>query len=350
MLLAFLLCFTGTVSGAYAPMGTESRVGVSGPNPDIHAYVLGSLELEPQRGDTILGYDPVSGVVFYVRQNPWTKFDPLGLETIKDYENEIDETRKASVREYENQVKKGNIVPLAGGGDFRYPEAVGKLQEFHDDIEESQRKIDRIVWATNFYNNITGSNLDYSEVDDSSPDDLYIGAGVSGGSVNAFDIHSRIQAAKIGVAVAGIASLRGGKTPGSFLRGSVRPSQLAARTTVYRVEGLPNTRITIGESGQVAVQGDQMLFLNFGDKARAEAFLAQRMGQGMPGAQMKSFEVPSSFLDDLRSAAVPESMAKQFPGRPLVVDPTKAADQFGLRPDQIKSLQDAIIQGSGRAN
>jgi hypothetical protein len=125
---------------------------------------------------------------------------------------------------------------------------------------------------------------------------------------------------------------------------------VAAKTTVYRVEGLPNTRITIGEGGQVAVQGDQMLFLNFGDKARAEAFLAQRMGQGMPGAQMKSFEVPSSFLDDLRSAAVPESMAKQFPGRPLVVDPTKAADQFGLRPDQIKVLQDAIIQGSGRAN
>ncbi|MCH8512755.1 MAG: RHS repeat-associated core domain-containing protein [Kiritimatiellae bacterium] len=124
----------------------------------------------------------------------------------------------------------------------------------------------------------------------------------------------------------------------------------SVRTTVYRVEGMPNTRITIGEGGQVTVQGDQMLFLNFGDKQRAQAFLNQRLGQGMPGAQMKSFEVPASFLDDLRAAAVPESMAKQFPGRPILVDPTKAADQFGLRPDQIKALQEAIIQGSGSAH
>jgi hypothetical protein len=93
-----------------------------------------------------------------------------------------------------------------------------------------------------------------------------------------------------------------------------------------------------------------MLFLNFGDKARAEQFLATRLQQGMPSAQMKSFEVPQSFLNDLRASAVPESMAKQFPGRPLLVDPTKAADQFGLRPDQIEALRQAIIQGSGRAH
>jgi hypothetical protein len=91
-----------------------------------------------------------------------------------------------------------------------------------------------------------------------------------------------------------------------------------------------------------------MLFLNFGDKARAEQFLATRLQQGMPGAQMKSFEVPASFLNDLRASAVPESMAKQFPGRPLLVDPTKASDQFGLRPEQIEALRQAIIQGSGR--
>jgi filamentous hemagglutinin len=77
-----------------------------------------------------------------------------------------------------------------------------------------------------------------------------------------------------------------------------------------------------------------MLFLNFGSKARAEQFLATRLQQGMPGTRMKSFEVPKSFLDDLRASAVPESMAKQFPGRPLVVDPTKAVDQFGLRREQ----------------
>src|SRR6185436_17201081 len=62
--------------------------------------------------------------------------------------------------------------------------------------------------------------------------------------------------------------------------------------TVFRVEGLSNTRIIIGGAGQVSVQGDSMLFLNFGSRARAEQFLATRVGQGMPGVQMKSFQVP----------------------------------------------------------
>lgn len=121
-------------------------------------------------------------------------------------------------------------------------------------------------------------------------------------------------------------------------------------TTVYRVEGLPNTRVIIGDGGQVSVQGDQMLFVNFGDKARAEQFLATRVQQGMPGAQMKSFQVTQSFVADLQQAAVPESMAKQFPGSPLLVDPTKAPNQFGLRPEQIKALQNSIIQGSGKVH
>lgn len=79
LLLAFLLCFAGTASGAYVDATSKNRVGVSGPNPNICTYVLGSLELEPQGEITVLGYDPATGVVFYVRQNPWSKFDPLGL-------------------------------------------------------------------------------------------------------------------------------------------------------------------------------------------------------------------------------------------------------------------------------
>lgn len=120
-------------------------------------------------------------------------------------------------------------------------------------------------------------------------------------------------------------------------------------TTVYRVEGVPNTRIIIGEGGQVAIQGDEMLFLNFGDKARAEQFLAKRVSQGMQGAEVKTFEVPKSFLEELKASAVPESMAKEFPNSPLLVDPTKAANQFGLRPEQIEALKKAINQGTGKA-
>jgi hypothetical protein len=118
--------------------------------------------------------------------------------------------------------------------------------------------------------------------------------------------------------------------------------------TVYRVEGTPNTRILIGEGGQVTVQGEKTLFLNFGSKTRAEEFLAKRLQQNMSDATVKQFEVPQSLLDDLRASAVPESMAKQFPNQPIIADPTKSADQFGLRPEQIEVLRGTIIQGSGK--
>jgi filamentous hemagglutinin len=35
-------------------------------------------------------------------------------------------------------------------------------------------------------------------------------------------------------------------------------------------------------------------------------------------------------------------------GRPLIADPTKAPDQFGLRPAQIEALKRIIVKGSGR--
>lgn len=43
--------------------------------------------------------------------------------------------------------------------------------------------------------------------------------------------------------------------------------------TVYHVEGAPNTRLLIGDNGQVTVTGSTTLYLNFGDKARALDFL-----------------------------------------------------------------------------
>ncbi len=64
--------------------------------------------------------------------------------------------------------------------------------------------------------------------------------------------------------------------------------------------------------------------------------------------EVKSFEVPASFVDELKAAAVPERLARQFPDRPFIVDPTKAPDQFGLRPSQFDDLLRAMISGSGR--
>ena len=122
------------------------------------------------------------------------------------------------------------------------------------------------------------------------------------------------------------------------------------KVTVYRVEGLPNTRLVVGDTGQVMVLGDQTLFLNFGDKARALEFLAKRVKQNMPGAALKSFEVPQSFLTDLRNAAVSEEEVGAHPESPISLDVTKAKDQFGLRPDQIEALRETIIQKSGKVH
>jgi len=142
----------------------------------------------------------------------------------------------------------------------------------------------------------------------------------------------------------GGAKLMAALEAGQVLTGGWRAGR---RTTTYRVEG-SNTRLVIGDNGEVAVVGKGMLFLNFGDKARAMSFLEKRLGQGWADTTIKQFEVPTSFVDELRRAAVPEDLARQFPDAPIVVDTTKAADQFGLSTEQIEALRRAIIQGSGR--
>ncbi|NTY88836.1 hypothetical protein FCH33_18855 [Serratia fonticola] len=120
--------------------------------------------------------------------------------------------------------------------------------------------------------------------------------------------------------------------------------------TVYRVEGAPNTRILIGDNGQVSITGSTTLYLNFGDKARALEFFEKRGTQNMDGATIKTFEVPHSVLDDLRNTAVKESVARlpENKGKPVIADPTKAKDQYGIRPEKQKELQDKIIQGTGK--
>lgn len=98
------------------------------------------------------------------------------------------------------------------------------------------------------------------------------------------------------------------------------------------------------------VIGDNTLFLNFGDADRAETFLKQRLDDPrFEGSTLKSFEVPTSFVDDLNDVAVPELKSKKlFPDATVIrVDETKARDQFGLKGEHIEVLQRAIIQGTG---
>ncbi|WP_414453877.1 hemagglutinin repeat-containing protein, partial [Enterobacter roggenkampii] len=132
--------------------------------------------------------------------------------------------------------------------------------------------------------------------------------------------------------------------------GAIRDPKTGSTVTVYRVEGVPNTRVLIGEKGQVTITGETTLYLNFGDKARAQEFLQKRISQNMEGATIKTFDVPTSVLNDLRNSAVKENVARlpENKGKPVIADPTKADDQYGIRPEKLKDLQDKIIRGSGK--
>lgn len=88
-------------------------------------------------------------------------------------------------------------------------------------------------------------------------------------------------------------------------------------TTVFRVQGgvPPNasrTRFVLDDSGKVAIQGDDMLFINLGQRGRALEFLA-RWGDH---AVLVEFEVSADFARQLRAQAVEQRLGRLHPGRP----------------------------------
>jgi RHS repeat-associated protein len=154
-----------------------------------------------------------------------------------------------------------------------------------------------------------------------------------------------------------------------------------AKTTVYRVEIPPKLDSTgkkvPGKEGNILLkpQGDNMtvpsnktLYLNFGSAKRANEYLQKRYDQQAEGAHIKSFEVPTSYVNQLRNNAISEHDLSQLrraakaPGatpeakqayedankQPLIADPTKADDQYGLKASQLNGLRNAIIPGSGK--
>jgi|GEM_PF-7131804 len=158
----------------------------------------------------------------------------------------------------------------------------------------------------------------------------------------------------------------------------LKPSPSAGRdgvpdkkpVTVYRVEGPDNQRVSINGEGKAHVTKsfnsatnqskpglyDKPLdfqdraFLNFGDRARAEEFLAVRHGQGHSQTVMKAFDVPHDTFEKLRKSAVPESAAR-VPGnahRPIEVDVNKGDNQFGLNWKSLQLVNSTSIPGSGR--
>jgi RHS repeat-associated protein len=123
----------------------------------------------------------------------------------------------------------------------------------------------------------------------------------------------------------------------------------AASVSVFRVQGgvLPNAskiRFLLDEAGNFSIQGSDVLFVNVGQRTRALEFLARRGDQ----AFLVELQVNSSFIERLRSIAVGQNVGRQFPGRPQVVDATRAADQFGIPAGMFDELLRNVVPGSVR--
>ncbi|MDH5493611.1 MAG: hypothetical protein OEY14_16780, partial [Myxococcales bacterium] len=123
----------------------------------------------------------------------------------------------------------------------------------------------------------------------------------------------------------------------------------AAGPTVLRVQGgiPPNAsrvRFLVDDAGGLSIQGNDMLFVNVGQRGRAMQFLARRGDQ----SQLVQFQVRPEFAERLRSMAVPQHAGRQFPGRPQVVDATRAPDQFGIPSNMFGELLDNVVPGSAR--
>jgi hypothetical protein len=128
--------------------------------------------------------------------------------------------------------------------------------------------------------------------------------------------------------------------------GSLGRSGRAGAVPVYRVEGPGNTRLVIDGAGDVGVTGRQQLYLTFGDRARADEFLALRHSQGHTDDVIKAFDVPEPYARSVRDRAVDQIGGG---GAPIQrVDATKTNSSFGLKAPEFPALLRAIIPGSGR--
>ena len=117
---------------------------------------------------------------------------------------------------------------------------------------------------------------------------------------------------------------------------------------VFRVEGTPNTRLSISPDGNVRITGNQMLFLNFGDAGRAAEFYLKRLSQGMPGVNLKAFLAEDELLEMTQASQVPQVFGRLFPNAPQIVDAGVAANQFGYPSSWFDIIESKIIPGTGQ--
>ncbi|MDI5963241.1 polymorphic toxin-type HINT domain-containing protein [Streptantibioticus silvisoli] len=124
-------------------------------------------------------------------------------------------------------------------------------------------------------------------------------------------------------------------------------------TTVYRfqTDHPDSQRLSVDAHGDISISGDGMLHLNMsGNIAHTEQFRGS-------GGQIIAFDVPSSYVAKVRSAAIdqrrPSGMSRRqwnifSSGRPQIDDPAKGPDLYGLPSEMFPGLLRAIIPGSGR--
>ncbi|AFL51006.1 NUDIX domain-containing protein [Sinorhizobium fredii] len=124
--------------------------------------------------------------------------------------------------------------------------------------------------------------------------------------------------------------------------------------TVSRVEGAENRRISIDESGHVSFLDTQenreaMIWLNFGPLERSRSYFERKRGQ-MDDVRLHLFDVPKSALENIRQNAVRQADAQRDGNtkKPVMGDWLESPDQFGLRWDQAKELEELVVPGSTR--
>jgi hypothetical protein len=134
------------------------------------------------------------------------------------------------------------------------------------------------------------------------------------------------------------------RTPGAIARLQRSLQSTARGRVVFRVEGggsMP--RLSVDAAGNVST-GSGTLNLNFGSLQRALEFLAKRG----PGARIISFEVDESWVQSVRSAAMPEHMTGAL-GRDIrLVDVSYADDQMQIPEKLLPEMEKFIIPGSGK--
>ncbi|MFF0478334.1 putative T7SS-secreted protein [Streptomyces sp. NPDC004284] len=125
--------------------------------------------------------------------------------------------------------------------------------------------------------------------------------------------------------------------------------------TVYRkqTEHPLSQRVHVDENGNVTISGNNQLYVNMsGDIRHTIEFRGDN-------GQIVSFEVPKSFVDDIRRNAVPQDQpdglgftkqewkqVKKF--YPEISDPTRGTDLYGLPGEVIDKMRKVIIPGSGK--